>query len=105
MSVGSRGCTVSFGQWVDVYEAAWRDGSTLWKQQCPGCGRADLNLVFTAHLEPSTAVRAALWCAACLRGIHLGNASRPRTGKVWTLEEAQSASLVPNYALIPPDWE
>ncbi|GAA3483124.1 hypothetical protein GCM10018966_076560 [Streptomyces yanii] len=96
------GGSVSFLRWLNIYEEAWIDDSTLAGQLCPECGRADLNLVFTMPKSSSVNVMAALWCSACLRGIHLGNCPKPEAGKIWSWDDAQRERPVPNYTLIPP---
>ncbi|MFJ2868298.1 hypothetical protein [Kitasatospora sp. NPDC087314] len=70
---------------------------------CPECERADLHLAFTVPRSPSLNVMAALWCGACLCGIHLGNCPRPETGRVWSRDDTQRGRPVPDYTLIP--WE
>ncbi|MET8630043.1 hypothetical protein ABZW30_41055 [Kitasatospora sp. NPDC004669] len=94
---------MGFPEWLDIYQEAWFDDSTPAGRVCPDCGRADLHLVFTLPRSSSGSVMAALWCGACLRGIHLGNCPRPETRKIWNWDDAQRERPVPNYTLIPPE--
>ncbi|MEV7612477.1 hypothetical protein [Streptomyces sp. NPDC089799] len=96
---------MSFTQWDDIYEDAWRDETTLAGRLCPECGRAGLNLAFTEWETFGEKVMAALWCGACLHGIAFGNAIRPKAGKVRSWKEAEPERTIPDFTLIPPEWD
>ncbi|MFG2294897.1 hypothetical protein [Streptomyces sp. NPDC048603] len=95
---------MSYMQWEDIYEEAWKRPASLAGRRCPECGREDLNLIFIAWEMSDGKVSAALWCGACLHGISICNGIRPKAGHVWSRDDAERERPVPNFTLIPPEW-
>ena len=87
----------SYDEWLDAYEAAYRNAPLPYSQRCPNCGNQTLRLIFTVAHEGDRSATAIFWCESCLYGLFPSRCLLPE-GAV-----AGSDGEVPNYRIVPPD--
>ncbi|GAA1638319.1 hypothetical protein [Actinoplanes couchii] len=92
---------MTFEQWLDVYEVAYRSAGEPFDIACPECGHLRLRLVYTA--KPGADVGyGTFWCEHCLTGIGISRAVIPGWAVVrdGSLPAAERTPRIPDFRLV-----
>jgi hypothetical protein len=88
-----------FQAWMDAYQDAWIDPSSVPTLRCPSCESKSLRLIFLVKDSEAENGKAAFWCGNCLNGLIPMRAPLPSGGT--TVREGEE--VIPNYRLVVDD--
>jgi hypothetical protein len=88
-----------YGAWIDVYQSAWNDPSSVAHLRCPACGSQSLNLIFVVKEGDDDVGKSIFWCAACLTGLMPMSAPVPPNA----VKVDAGQEVVPDYRLVVDD--
>lgn len=92
--------------WLEAYQQAWRRlPGSIDAITCPQCGARDLGLVFIGIPNLGSA-SAYFWCASQMVGIHVSSADVPDQVEIVAYgNDASVRAGVPNYVIVPPEFD
>jgi hypothetical protein len=89
-----------FKRWLDL----GYDLSNKSKLQCPSCGKSTIDYQYVG--DPETRIGYLdIWCAACLRGIHVSRVKVPKEASMLSFKTdlATVAARIPKFTWVVPE--
>jgi hypothetical protein len=89
--------------WLKQFGRISKDPDSAVSATCLSCGEGPLRIQFVADAETRVGY-AAMWCEACMQGIHVSRARVPAQVSFLTFEQAADGAL-PDFLAIEPASE